>query len=63
MSIQSSEPSGKKCFTYCGDDQCDCELSPRFSIDPFADVRLGRSLFEMQPEDWLVKKPGSGPRC
>jgi hypothetical protein len=25
-----------------------------FRFDPFADARMGRSLFQMQPEDWLV---------
>lgn len=24
-------------------------------LDPLADARLGKSLFQMQPEDWLVR--------
>ncbi len=26
-----------------------------YRFDPFADVRLGLSLFQMKPEDWLVE--------
>jgi len=30
--------------------------TPRgFRLDPFADARMGRSLFDMAPEDWLVR--------
>lgn len=32
-------------------------LPPRFRLDPFADARLGRSLFEMRPEDWFEPLP------
>ena len=28
---------------------------PGYRFDPFADARLGRSLFQMRAEDWLVK--------
>ena len=27
-----------------------------WEIDPFADVRLGLSIFQMEPHDWLVRK-------
>lgn len=30
---------------------------PGFRFDAFADARMGRSLFQMQPEDWLVPEP------
>jgi hypothetical protein len=30
-----------------------------WSLDPFADVRSGRSLFVMRPQDWLV--PSQAP--
>lgn len=28
------EPSQKRCFSYCGDEICDCELSPRYLSPP-----------------------------
>ncbi len=28
-------------------------------FDPFADVRVGKSLFQMSPEDWLVPDESS----
>jgi len=32
-----------------------CPEPPKgFRFDPFADARMGVSLFQMQPEDWLV---------
>lgn len=30
---------------------------PGYRFDPFADARMGRSLFQMAPEDWLVPDP------
>lgn len=27
-----------------------------YRFDPFADVRMGKSLFQMAPKDWLVRK-------
>lgn len=30
MSLRPPQPSGKKCFVYCGDERCDCEASPKF---------------------------------
>ena len=33
----------------------------RWRFDAFADVRMGKSLFELRPEDWLVPDtPNSG---
>jgi hypothetical protein len=29
-----------------------------FRFDPFADARMGVSLFQMRPEDWLVPDEG-----
>lgn len=29
---------------------------PGYRIDPFADARMGKSLFQMEPADWLVKE-------
>lgn len=35
MSIADYGPKiGKHCFTYCGDDLCDCELAPRYQDWP-----------------------------
>jgi hypothetical protein len=33
-----------------------------FAIDPFADARMGLSLFQMRPEDWLVPVREPGPK-
>lgn len=33
------------------------EPPPGFRFDAFADVRMGRSLFELGAEDWLVPIP------
>ncbi len=30
---------------------------PGFKFDPFADIRLGRSLFELSADDWFVPDP------
>jgi hypothetical protein len=30
MSMIDQGPSGKHCFSYCGDEFCDCELAPRY---------------------------------
>jgi len=37
---------------------------PGFRFDPFADVRMGKSLFQMRAEDWLVedRQAGDAPR-
>lgn len=32
---------------------------PGWRFDPFADVRLGKSLFEMSPDDWLAPETGT----
>lgn len=34
-------------------------LPPGWRFAPFADVRLGKSLFQMSPEDWLVPDESS----
>jgi hypothetical protein len=34
---------------------------PGYRFDPFADVRMGRSLFQMEPEDWLVRDSDQSP--
>jgi len=38
-----------------------CVMRPPdgFRLDPFADARMGKSLFEMDDADWLVKEPRS----
>ena len=35
---------------------------PGFRFDAFADVRMGKSLFQMEPEDWLVKDKRAKPQ-
>jgi hypothetical protein len=61
----------KKCFTYCGDDRCDCEQAPTFSapemsLDTF-EHRLKAEVaafFEMwranhlsDPANWPLEMP------
>jgi hypothetical protein len=31
----------KRCFTYCGDDRCDCEANPTFSGSPTMSEAIG----------------------
>ena len=34
---------------------------PGYRFDAFADARMGKSLFQMEPEDWLVKETRQCP--
>ena len=33
MSLIDLGPKNKRCLTYCGDDVCDCDANPRYSLD------------------------------
>lgn len=36
---------------------------PGYRFDAFADARMGRSLFDMRADDWLVPVPDLGDPC
>lgn len=42
-------------------DERDEATDDEWRVDPFADVRMGKSLFEMRPEDWLVRVERENP--
>lgn len=43
---------GKHCFTYCGDDFCDCELAPRYQGWPAQGTEAGTAETEgLGPKD------------
>jgi hypothetical protein len=47
---EAPKPEGKVMTT--GEDG---EVPKGWRFDPFADARMGKSLFQMRPEDWLIR--------
>lgn len=61
MSIfPSRKDHGKRCFTYCGDDRCNCEAQPslleKFRRQQAEDIRRSRKITDAGGIDGAVRR-------